>query len=742
MGDCQEAAVTDAITCPKCHKFITEPRLLQCLHACCRNCAEAELLSGAEHVAVRCPQCRSLTPQPSSKLPALPYVSRMKDWYVRSDVRSGRCEECNEQRGSVTSYCKECAHFICQECVRLHGRMKVLASHTIIAARDYEKVLECQAQSLNGTAPSCPTHGQPLVDYCETSGSLHCRLCGCEGETPHETKPVEVASNTQRTELQASLMSATAHQSSVHERLTAIAAIKGKVCDQQSLIHTVLDTSFSELAKKLEELKKALVYSVDLDTAAILVQLENEKGLVESKLKETEHVTVACKRCLTYSSNHEILALWQQLQLGMQDCSTSMELITETAMPSPVLILQQSCGDAILEVCRNHLSQYHLPDVAQLVIKGEGIGYVEVGAQTQFTIRLVCASGHPCIEKQPVMVEITYPRTGVNVPVEVSPCLELGTYTVKYTPELKGQYQVCVRFNDKEVPCSPFYPVAISSHRDYSSPLTILSVEWAWGVACSVNRHVYVTQNSHGTVMVLNKEGKPLRTLYQKGQRAGYLWYPTGIAVNKQGHLFICDGKENGRVQKLSEKGQQLAVHGNMNHPCGIFLSQTTGLLYVCDKKNGRVVVLDEDLQLITVLGEKQDQSVEVDYCHVKSTNGDMKAPHAVAEDDSGNIYVTDTEKHCIHIYDRGNFKRVITKPSSMQEEFSPAGICIQGKFLYVSDVVLNTLVTLQITGELVSVSGGFGYNPGQFYTPQSLQLDIDGYLHVCDYGNSRVLVF
>ena len=740
MVEDQEVGVTEVITCPKCHKFTNEPRLLRCLHTCCKRCAEAELLSGAEHVAVRCPQCRALTPQPASELPPVPYVSRMRDWFVRSNGQSGRCEECSDQKGSVVSYCKECAHFICQDCVHLHGKMKVLASHVIIPARDYVRVLQCQAQSLNGSAPSCRTHALPVTTYCESCESLHCRQC-CDVEAEHVTKSVEAASNERKTELVANLASMTAHQSAIQDRMSAVNALEDKISHQQSLMGTVLETSFAELVKKLEELKKALLYSVDLDAKGILAQLESEKGKVESKVKETEHVSGACERCLSYSSTHEILAVAGQLNLGMQECCTSIELVTKVTTPLPLLCLQQSCGDAILEVCQSHIEQNHSPDLSQVVIKGEGIGYVEAGAQTQFTVQLVCASRYPCIERQSVVAEITYPRTGVDVPAEVAPCFELGTYAVRYTPSVKGQYRVCVKLNGQEVPTSPFYPVAISPCRDYSSPLFVLSVEWAWGVACSANRHIYVTQNSHGTVMVLNKEGRQVKMLCQKGQKAGYLWYPTGIAVNEQGHMFICDGKENGRVQKLSDRGHHLSTHGGLNHPCGILLSRS-GLLYVCDKKNSRVIVLNQELQLVKVLGEKNQVVEGGDYCHVQPSNTEMKAPHAVAEDDSGHIYITDMEKHCIYVYDGSNVVRVIVKPPSMREEFSPAGVCIQGKFLYVSDVTLSNLITLLTTGELVSVSGGFGYNPGQFYTPQSMALDIDGYLHVCDYGNSRVLIF
>lgn len=739
-----EVGVTDVITCPKCHKFISEPRLLRCLHTCCRYCAESELLSGAEHVAVRCPQCRSLTPQPVAELPAAPYITRIRDWYARSDERSGRCEECTQERGRVVSYCKDCNHFICQECVQLHSRMKALVSHVIIPARDYKRVLEYQVQSLNAVVPNCPTHGQPATTYCDGCSSLHCTRC-CEegGAEQHATKCATVSCSERTTQLREDLASVSAYLSAFRERMSAINSLEDNVHKQQTLMHTILETSFAELTKKLEELKKALLYAIDLDMKGIVAQLDSEKGHVESKAKETEQVSEACERCLSYSSSYEILSLGRQLHLGMQECCVSIELVTkEAATPTPLLRLQQSCGDAILEVCRNHISQNHLPDLSLVVIKGEGMRYMEVNTLVQFTVQLVCASGHPCIEKQFVTAEVTYPRTEENIPVEVEPSCEMGTYTVQYTPKVKGQYRVSVKLNDKEVPSSPFYPVAILSSRDYSSPLFVLNVEWVWGVACSAQRLIYVTQNSHGTVLVLNKEGKPLKTLCQKGQKAGYLWYPTGITVNEQNHLFICDGKENGRVQKLSDRGHHLGTFGGLNNPCGIYLSRK-GLLYVCDKKNSHVMVLDQDLQLLKVLGDKKGHVIEEDYCHVLS-GPDMKTPHAVAEDDGGNIYVTDTEKHCIHVYDEAssNIVRVITKPPSMREEFSPAGICIQGKFVYVSDVVLNTLITLLTTGELVAVSGGFGYNLGQFYTPQSMQLDIDGYLHVCDYGNSRVLIF
>lgn len=736
--------VAEAITCPKCHKFTSEPRLLQCLHTCCKHCAEAELLSGAEHVAVRCPQCKALTPQRASELPPVPYVSRMRDWFVRSNGQSGRCEECSDQKGRVVSYCKECAHFICQDCQNLHGKMKVLASHIIIPARDYQRVLQCQAQSLNSSAPSCRTHALPAASYCETCDSLHCSEC-CDVEAEeHVTKSMEAACNERRTQLEADLASMTSHQSAVQDRMAAVNALEDKIRIQQTLIGTVLETSFAELVTKLGELKKALLYSVDLDAKAILAQLEREKGHVELKVKEMEHVSGTCERCLSYSSAHEILALARQLHLGMHECCDSIELVTKAMAPLTPLILQQPCGDAILEVCRSHIDQNHTPDLAQLVIKGEGIRYVEVGAQTQFTVHLVCASGHPCVERQAVTAEITYLRTGAVMTAEVTLCSDLGSYVVRYTPGVKGQYHVSVKLNGREAPVSPFYPVAIAPCKDYSSPLFVLSVEWAWGVACSANRLVYVTQNSHGTVQVLSKEGKQVKVLCQKGQKAGYLWYPTGIAVNKQGHMFICDGKENGRVQKLSERGHYLAMYGGLNNPCGVLLSQS-GLLYVCDKKNSRVVVLDQELHLVTTLGEKKNQLVqEGNCCHLQSSNTDMKAPHAIAEDDDGLIYITDMERHCIHVYDgvSSSVVRVITKPPSVREEFSPAGVCIQGKFLYVSDIMLNTLVTLLTTGELVSMSGGFGYNTGQFYTPQSMALDIDGYLHVCDYGNSRVLIF
>ena len=42
--------------------------------------------------------------------------------------------------------------------------------------------------------------------------------------------------------------------------------------------------------------------------------------------------------------------------------------------------------------------------------------------------------------------------------------------------------------------------------------------------------------------------------------------------------------------------------------------------------------------------------------------------------------------------------------------------------------------------GKLVTSFGRLGYKEGEFICPSGLVFDVDGFLYVCDYGNSRLL--
>ena len=139
----------------------------------------------------------------------------------------------------------------------------------------------------------------------------------------------------------------------------------------------------------------------------------------------------------------------------------------------------------------------------------------------------------------------------------------------------------------------------------------------------------------------------------------------------------------------------------------------------MCDTNNHRIQVLDEDLNLIRVIEAGLNEPADLDF------------------DESGNIYVTELEKHCIQVLTpEGQHIRNIGKrgtgPGELNYPVSPA---ISRGLLYVTDYFNNHISVFKTTGEFVTVFG-----EGTPY-PECLAIDEDGYIHVTSCSNRSTIV-
>jgi streptogramin lyase len=139
---------------------------------------------------------------------------------------------------------------------------------------------------------------------------------------------------------------------------------------------------------------------------------------------------------------------------------------------------------------------------------------------------------------------------------------------------------------------------------------------------------VWLTDEHHQQFMLFTNDGKLLRTIGVKGQRAdtgvpvddftavawrkvthggGPFNLPTDIAVLPTGEMYMTDGYGNARVHKFSAQGEHLfswgepgKAPGQFNLPHGIWYD-SRGRLLVADRENDRVQVFDLDGKLLNV---------------------------------------------------------------------------------------------------------------------------------------------
>jgi len=171
----------------------------------------------------------------------------------------------------------------------------------------------------------------------------------------------------------------------------------------------------------------------------------------------------------------------------------------------------------------------------------------------------------------------------------------------------------------------------------------------------------------------------------------------------------------------------------------------SSGYLYVTDSVKSNVQIFDKDLRLVRSLGEEGgilDDGVR------------FMNPSGIAVDGKGNIYVCDTKNSRIQIIGpEGSiikrFGRALIVVGMHEEKGViglnyPRGLAIDEEegLLYVSDTGNHRLRLFSVEGKPVQALGGRGERPGEFDIPMGLALGRNGRLFAVDSQNYRIQSF
>ncbi|MCH7632502.1 MAG: 6-bladed beta-propeller, partial [Planctomycetes bacterium] len=87
---------------------------------------------------------------------------------------------------------------------------------------------------------------------------------------------------------------------------------------------------------------------------------------------------------------------------------------------------------------------------------------------------------------------------------------------------------------------------------------------------CIRGDKLLVSDSGNFRVQLLDLEGRPIRTIGQKGDGAGDFSLPKGVAFDSEGHIYVVDAQfEN--VQVFDSAGQLLMAFGREGTDLGAF---------------------------------------------------------------------------------------------------------------------------------------------------------------------------
>ena len=233
----------------------------------------------------------------------------------------------------------------------------------------------------------------------------------------------------------------------------------------------------------------------------------------------------------------------------------------------------------------------------------------------------------------------------------------------------------------------------------------------------------------------------------------GVLFYPSGIAFDKRGNLFIADQMSN-RIREVFPNGQIVTVAGRpspgysgdggpatnarLNNPYGVALD-SSGNLFIADTLNARVRKVDSNGNISTFAGGGSGGLGDGGA----ATNSTLIFPTGLAVDNADNLFIADG---LIRKVDTNGIITTVSTTGSSDPVYAFGLFADKAGNLLIADYDGNRIRKLDTNGAVTTLAGngdfghsgdgGLATNATMFY-PTAVIVDSCGNVLIADHASS-----
>jgi tripartite motif-containing protein 71 len=281
-------------------------------------------------------------------------------------------------------------------------------------------------------------------------------------------------------------------------------------------------------------------------------------------------------------------------------------------------------------------------------------------------------------------------------------------------------------------------PVAFVSRIDHD-------LRYPTALATDRQGNVYVIDADHHRVQKFDGRGTFLTMWGSIGDSKGEFAFrisgpiPGGIAVDERGTVYVSDYFDrvqafDGNGKFLLEWGSHGAGAGQFDFPTGM-ATDRQGMIYVCDAGNHRVQKFDRAGHVLLQWGREGN------------SDGEFVYPSGIAVNQRNQVIVSDADNSRAQVFDdTGHFLsswgNTSGGVSGIQPECQP-GIAVDAQDnVYVVRNNSDRIDTFDRTGRLLTAWGKTGTADGAFIYPSGIAVDHQGNVYISDVIGGRIQKF
>ena len=437
------------ITCAVCHGFYQKAKLLPCNHYYCSTCIEKMAARSGGGPFDR-PECRKETSLPAGGVAGLQpafFVERIKDLHGKMARTEGKvdalCEQCAGEKS--VAFCRQCAEFICGDCVAIHKKIRVFAGHVVASLEDLKKGGVKNIPLKEAPAAACADHGEPMILFCFDCERLICRDCIVIEHKEHKFEFVKKCAPEGRRRLRESLSPLQEVRADMAGAEKRVVSEEAKVERQREEVCGAIQQSFEQLKAVLERRKAELVGKVCSLAQEKKNALAAQKTVLQVAQKEIQLLTELVERNVESTSDQDLMSIRRQLQSKMEEEEKHNRQLslepTATAdischLPSPDDIPKRL--GSVFDKNTPHASldpvtSYELGSPVHVTLCAPRVSLGDISAG------LKCVADPSSSSLEGEVVE-----NGV------------GVFSISVTPGVRGRHDLTVKVRGEEIEGSPF----------------------------------------------------------------------------------------------------------------------------------------------------------------------------------------------------------------------------------------------------------------------------------------------